>query len=136
MKHLVLFVLLLTTTLSAAELQYQVQFHVKGEGAGPDTFVINKNTLQSSVIEKHYKFKPGPCTISADKKDKHVQYLKAVLSSKQHGTVTITGVISADGHIAGMRVWSKPGKQPINACFYGYAKATVIICYAAPVRAA
>ena len=109
----------LNILLSAEDQQFAVTFHAESKGGGPDTFVLHNGTLQSRVIEKHYKFKPAKYTLI---KEGDAAVLTAILKSKKHGTVLIKGVIAEDGTIAGLRIWSKPKKKAIVHAFTGVKK--------------
>ncbi len=117
--RLIILLLISTVLLYAEDQSYDVNFHIKGKGGGPDVLNITKKTFQDEAIEKHFQFKPAPYKIS---KEGSVTRLQSTLSSKKHGKVEFQAVIAADGSIAGLRIWSKPGKTPIIHAFTGKKK--------------
>ncbi len=92
-----------------------------GKHQGEDNLVFSAGRLDAEGLRATYAFEAAAYT--AEKaKDGAITFTAAFTSAK-HGSLLIEGRI-AKQEASGRRIWSKPGKTPIEHAFSGTLKPT------------
>lgn len=94
----------------------EVRFEATGKGGGTDRLVFADGTVAAPGIRRRFGFEPAPYAVE---RGPDAAIVTATMTSAAHGEVVFTMTIVPSGEITGTRVWSKPGKDPIEHPFTG-----------------